>query len=73
VKLDGQGFNALVNQGDTVVAGQPLIEFDSQIIQKQNFDDTVMIVVTNSNNTKDVIIESKAHFNKQDDLFAIIY
>lgn len=73
VKLDGQGFKALVNQGDTVVAGQPLIEFDSQIIQKQNFDDTVMIVVTNSNNTKDVIIESKAHFNKQDDLFAIIY
>ena len=73
VKLDGQGFKALVNQGDTVVAGQPLIEFDSQIIQKQNFDDTVMIVVTNSNITKDVIIESKAHFNKQDDLFAIIY
>ena len=32
-----------------------------------------MIVVTNSNITKDVIIESKAHFNKQDDLFAIIY
>ncbi|AVK61451.1 PTS beta-glucoside transporter subunit EIIBCA [Lactobacillus sp. CBA3605] len=50
VELDGQGFETLVSQGDTVKAGQPLVKFDIQAIQAAGFSVTTPIVVTNSKN-----------------------
>ncbi|GEP87972.1 phosphotransferase system IIA component [Staphylococcus cohnii] len=73
VKLDGLGFKPLVSQGDTVTVNQPLIQFDSQKIQENAYDDTVMIVVTNTNATKDVVIEEQQTVKERDSLISVIY
>lgn len=73
VKLDGTGFKALVSQGDTVSVGQPLIEFDSSTIKKEGFDDTVMVVITNTNETKDVLNEEKTQVSQNEALLSVIY
>lgn len=73
VKLNGEGFRPLVSQGDTVTSGQPLIEFDSQIIRNASLDDIVMIVVTNTNIAKDVVVEDKKDINTKDALISVIY
>ncbi|NWK85344.1 PTS glucose transporter subunit IIA [Staphylococcus sp. GSSP0090] len=73
VKLNGTGFNALVSQGDTVSVGQPLIEFDSSTIKKEGFDDTVMVVITNTNETKDVLNEEKTQVSQNEALLSVIY
>lgn len=48
VKLNGEGFKAYVQAGDTVTAGQKLISFDKEAIEAKGFDVETMIVVTNS-------------------------
>lgn len=73
VKLNGKGFNPLIAQGDSVKPGQPLIEFDSEVIRAESFDDTIMIVVTNTNETKDIIIEGKDYIIQKDPLISVIY
>ncbi|MGW7944302.1 beta-glucoside-specific PTS transporter subunit IIABC [Staphylococcus xylosus] len=73
VKLDGKGFEPLVKQGETVESGQPLITFDSNLIREASFDDTVMIVITNSKETKEIIIEDVEKVNLKDSLISVIY
>lgn len=73
MKLDGLGFKPLVSQGDTVTVNQPLIQFDLQKIQENAYDDTVMIVVTNTNATKDVVIEEQQTVKERDSLISVIY
>lgn len=48
VQLKGRGFKALVQVGDKVKAGTPLIEFDREIIQEAGYPLTVIMAVTNS-------------------------
>jgi PTS system beta-glucosides-specific IIC component len=48
VKLNGEGFKAYVQAGDTVTAGQMLISFDKDAIEAKGYDVETMIVVTNS-------------------------
>lgn len=54
VELNGKGFKTLVEKGDVVKAGQPLVEFDIQTIKDAGFSVTTPIVVTNSKNYHDV-------------------
>ncbi|WP_047998549.1 beta-glucoside-specific PTS transporter subunit IIABC [Lactiplantibacillus herbarum] len=54
VELDGKGFETLVEKGDTVKAGQPLVNFDIEAIQAAGYPVTTPIVVTNSKNYHDV-------------------
>ena len=48
VKLKGTGFVSYVEQGQRVKKGQELIEFWDPTIKKAGLDDTVIVVVTNS-------------------------
>ncbi len=48
VKLNGEGFQALVKAGDKVKAGTPLIRFDQQVIKNAGYQTTVIMAVTNS-------------------------
>ncbi|VGV46714.1 PTS system trehalose-specific transporter subunit IIA [Streptococcus pyogenes] len=47
VNLDGQGFEALVKQGDQVKAGQTLIQFDIAAISEAGYATETPLVVTN--------------------------
>lgn len=46
VELDGQGFKAKVQQGDTVKKGDLLVEFDKAYIEEKGYDSTVVFIVT---------------------------
>ncbi|KAA2275002.1 beta-glucoside-specific PTS transporter subunit IIABC [Staphylococcus haemolyticus] len=73
VKLDGKGFKALVSKGDKVKKGQPLIEFDSQVIKKHSLENTIIVVVTNTNMTKEVLVEDKDFIEQNEFLMTAIY
>ncbi|MBP2058212.1 glucose-specific phosphotransferase system IIA component [Lactobacillus colini] len=52
VKLNGKGFDVLVNQGDKVRAGQPIIRIDRKAIEKEGYDLTTMLIITNDSDNK---------------------
>ena len=54
VNMEGNGFEALVKQGDKVILGQPLINFDLDKIAEAGYADVVIVVLTNSDNFKEV-------------------
>ncbi|BEU88415.1 hypothetical protein TAMA11512_18790 [Selenomonas sp. TAMA-11512] len=57
VKLDGKHFEAHVEQGWRVSAGQLLIRFDAEAIQAAGYDTTTPIVVTNAANYGDITVQ----------------
>ena len=48
VNLKGKHFKALIEQGQKVTVGTPLVEFDYHAIQAAGYAPTVMMIVTNS-------------------------
>ncbi len=54
VAMDGDGFQALVKEGDQVKAGQPLVKFDRDKIAKANHPDVVVVLLTNADDYSDV-------------------
>ncbi|TYS17154.1 PTS beta-glucoside transporter subunit EIIBCA [Rossellomorea vietnamensis] len=48
VQLEGKYFEALVVQGDSVLAGQPLLEVDIEGIKKEGFDTVTPVIITNT-------------------------
>ncbi|EOL41419.1 PTS system, glucose subfamily, IIA component [Enterococcus phoeniculicola] len=46
VSLKNQGFSVLVNEGDKVKKGEPLLTFDSQLIKEAGLQKTVLLIVT---------------------------
>lgn len=60
VSLNGKGFKKLINQGDKVKKGTPLIEIDRQFMKEQNINLITPMVVTNAANYEiNVIDEGK--------------
>ena len=54
VNMNGDGFNCLVNEGDAVKAGQPLLRFDRAKIKAAGHPDTVVVLLTNSDDLENV-------------------
>ena len=48
VSLDGKGFKVHVKQGQRVLKGQSLIDFDLAVIKEANLDPVVIMISTNS-------------------------
>ncbi|MDE7312478.1 MAG: glucose PTS transporter subunit IIA [Eubacterium sp.] len=59
VMLNGEGFQALVAEGDKVTAGQPLLRFDPAFIKAQGCPLTTPVLVTNADEFQG--IETAAH------------
>ncbi|MCJ1668200.1 PTS glucose transporter subunit IIA [Staphylococcus sp. NRL 19/737] len=57
VQLDGQGFEILVNSGDTVKIGDPLLKFDLEYIRQNAKDVISPIIITNSDQTESIHID----------------
>ena len=56
VKLNGKGFDVKVKTGDHVKAGDLLVEFDMDLIQKEGYPVTTAVVVTNTDRYKEVAL-----------------
>ena len=54
VNMKGDGFTCLVQEGDQVQAGQPLIIFDRAKIKAAGYSDTVAVLLTNSDDLENV-------------------
>ncbi len=54
VNMQGDGFTCLVNEGEEVKAGQPLIRFDREKIKAAGYSDTVAVLLTNSDDLEGV-------------------
>ena len=44
VELNGEGFQPLIGQGDKVKAGQPVIEFDKELVEAKGYNVTIIVV-----------------------------
>lgn len=51
VNLQGKGFTCLVQNGDKIKKGQPLMKLDRKYFAKQEIDLTTPMVITNTNGT----------------------
>ena len=58
VNLDGKGFESFVKQGQTVSKGDKLGTFDPAIIKDAGYPVTTMVLVTNTNNFEQVIVDT---------------
>lgn len=48
VTLQGRGFTALVSQGETVYAGQPLVRVDWEVVKAAGLQALVAVIFTNA-------------------------
>ncbi|WP_366295932.1 beta-glucoside-specific PTS transporter subunit IIABC [Paenibacillus sp. AN1007] len=60
VKLKGQHFNVVVQEGDIVKHGQLLIEFDMDAVEKAGYDTTTPVIVTNSGDYLEILGHEKS-------------
>lgn len=44
VNLNGEGFHPLIQQGDKVKAGQPIVDFEREVLQQKGYNLTTMVV-----------------------------
>lgn len=58
VELNGQFFSESVRQGDKIKQGDKLIDVDFEQIKNAGYDTTVLMVVTNSDDYKNVIVHT---------------
>ncbi len=69
VELGGKNFNAYVNTGDEVKAGQKLVSFDIAAIKKAGYDVTTAVLVSNRDN---VTVLKKGSTKKMDKLLTAV-
>ena len=72
VQLAGKGFKAFVKQGEQVVKGQKLIEFNIEEIKEAGFVLQTPVVITNSSNYLDVLCENKKEVLNGEALLSIV-
>lgn len=60
VQMEGEGFETLVNVGDSVSKGQPLLNFDLDIIKKHGYDSQTMLLLPETDENKVTIHTSQA-------------
>lgn len=72
VKLGGKHFKGLVNQGDKISVGTPLVEFDIEGIKSEGYDCITPIIITNSDNYDSILaIDDRAVSFKEEIIKAV--
>lgn len=57
INLNGKGFKKLINQGDKIKKGTPLIEIDRELMKEKNINLITPLIITNSANYELEIID----------------
>jgi glucose-specific phosphotransferase system IIA component len=69
VNLKGKGFKALAKQGETVKAGQPIVQIDPELIKELGYNPITMLIVT-ENPTEREFVFSDATSVQEGDIIA---
>ena len=72
VQLDGEYFYPKVKQGDNVVVGQELLEFNIEGITSKGFSVETPLLITNSDDYLDIIISQDKEVNYNQNLITIV-
>lgn len=70
VNLEGKGFETFVKEGDTIKAGQELIKFDIEYIEKNASSSAVPIIFTNVDGEKLHVLK-EGHIERNEDMIII--
>ncbi len=71
VELNGEHYEAFVNNGDHVKKNDVLVKFDIEAIKKAGYDVTTPVIVTNSAEFVDVIETEQPTVARQDELLKV--
>ncbi len=72
VMLNGEGFEVLVEQGEQVKAGQPLLRFDPAFIQEKGYALTSPVLVTNADDFHEIKIMAFEKVQAGEPIYQII-
>ena len=71
VKMNGEGFEVLVAEGDKVVKGQKLMTFDIEKIKKAGFSTTTAVLLTNSDDYENFKVVKQGPTKNGEEIFTI--
>ena len=71
VKLDGKGFLPKAKEGDIVTKGQLLLEFDIEYIKSQGYSVTTPVIITNTDDFKEVTPVAEGKITKDTEIITI--
>lgn len=72
VQLDGKYFNPKAKQGDTVKAGDVLLEFDVEAIKAEGYSLITPVIVTNSDQYLDIVETDKKTIDYKEKLLTVM-
>lgn len=72
VNLEGNHFKSHIEKGQAIKAGELLVEFDIDAIKKEGYDVITPVIITNSDNFKDVMAVKNGEVTNKDDLLNLI-
>lgn len=72
VKLNGKGFYLLVSENEKVKVGQPILKFDASYIKEQGYDIITPVLITNSDEFEDVILDDTQHVKAKDKIMTVV-
>ncbi|WP_243009116.1 PTS glucose transporter subunit IIA [Clostridium sp. AM58-1XD] len=72
VQLDGEGFEAIIKQGERVQKGQLLIRFDKKMMEEKGYCLETPVLVTNSDDYLEVAETTKEQVTAGESLLTIL-
>ena len=72
VKLEGKGFNVLVEEGQKVKKGDKLMEFDKEYIRENAKSDNCIVVFTSLSEEQEVVMKTEENVKALDEVVDII-
>ncbi|MFR0048343.1 MAG: beta-glucoside-specific PTS transporter subunit IIABC [Clostridium butyricum] len=72
VELGGKYFTPKKKQGDTIKANEVILEFDIEAIKNEGYDVITPIIITNSDNYMDIILENERKIIKNENIMTVI-
>ncbi|PJI07929.1 MULTISPECIES: sucrose-specific PTS transporter subunit IIBC [Clostridium] len=71
VKMNGEGFEGFVEDGDVVKKGQKLVEFNLELVREKAVSPITMVIVTNSDDMSFVETEKTGEVKNGEDLVKV--
>ncbi|RIP37332.1 PTS beta-glucoside transporter subunit EIIBCA [Staphylococcus gallinarum] len=72
VQLNGEGFELLVKENDQIELNQSLLTFNKSQIEQQGYDTVIPVIITNSSEFEDVIVNADSAVDHKDEIMTIV-